>query len=88
VTTRSTGHKLNGDQPNIQTICWMDKSPLPPGHYRISVSIIADGESSDMIPGCLTFHIDSSTFFPYQVPVNTKFCPVFCDHRWERVPCR
>lgn len=64
-------------------VCRLPRNPLPIGEYRVSVVMNANGERSDIIPGCLAFRVVSSRFFPSTKVSSTTYCPVLVDQEWQ-----
>jgi hypothetical protein len=69
-------------------ICRIDRNPFPVGEYRVSVVIDADEAVADYLPGCFSFRVIASHFFPSMKDPNPEiiYCPVMVDHQWDHIP--
>jgi len=62
--------------------CRIPKLPLPPGDYRVSVSVNLRGKDCDQVPNALAFSVDSSTFFPTGRVPKINYGAALVEHSW------
>ncbi|HEX4439957.1 MAG TPA: ABC transporter ATP-binding protein [Thermoanaerobaculia bacterium] len=62
--------------------CHIPKLPLPPGDYRVAISVDYKGRDTDKIPNALAFSVDSSTFFPTGRFPKINYGAVLVEHSW------
>jgi len=62
--------------------CRIPKLPLPPGEYRIAISIDYRGRDVDKIPNALAFSVDSSIFFPTGRVPKIDYGAALVEHEW------
>jgi hypothetical protein len=68
-------------------LCRISRNPFPVGEYWVSVIIKANDTVADDIPGCLSFRVISSRFFPSTKSSQRDLiaCPVMVDHEWQHL---
>jgi len=69
-----------------QIRCRIPRCPLPPGRYRIAVSLHSDSRKTDHISNALFFDVSSSCFYKTSNTPHDGFCCVMLDHSWELDP--
>jgi lipopolysaccharide transport system ATP-binding protein len=69
-------------------ICRIGRNPFPVGEYRVSVMIYTDEAVADLLPGCFSFRVIASHFFPSRNvwSPEIRYCPVMVDHQWDHIP--
>ncbi len=82
-STHLTGFSVVGLGRRGTLTCRIPKLPLPPGEYRVGVSVTHLGRETDHLPNALTFSVDSSVFFPTGRVPKIVHGAVLVDHSWE-----
>jgi lipopolysaccharide transport system ATP-binding protein len=88
INTSNFDFDLDGLGEHGHIICRIDRNPLPVGEYRVSVVLDADEAVADYLPGCFSFQVVASHFFPSMKAPNPEiiYCPVMVDHQWDHIP--
>jgi lipopolysaccharide transport system ATP-binding protein len=60
--------------------------PLPPGEYRMQVSVNTDDGVADQMPNALVFTIETSLFYPTLNSPAIHNAAVMVEHAWEHRP--
>ncbi len=61
----------------------LPKLALPPGEYRVQVSINPDRQGvADLLPNALVFTVEQSVFYPTLNAPSVHNCSVMVEHRW------
>jgi lipopolysaccharide transport system ATP-binding protein len=81
-STRIAGFSVVGLGERGVWTCRIPKLPLPPGDYRVSVSINLRGKDCDQVPNALAFSVDSSTFFPTGRVPKINYGAALVEHTW------
>ena len=82
-STHLTGFSVVGLGKRGIWTCRIPKLPLPPGEYRVAVSIAHLGKETDFLPNALVFSVDSSVFFPTGRVPKIVHGAVLVEHSWE-----
>jgi lipopolysaccharide transport system ATP-binding protein len=64
--------------------CHIGKIPFPPGRYRVSLALGSYGHIHDMIPGALSFEVESSEFFNSSRTPDALYCSCMVAHEWAQ----
>lgn len=62
--------------------CTVPRLALPPGRYRIALSVSVDGATSDVIPNALAFDVIGCNFHRGTVPVDPNYGVALTDQEW------
>lgn len=82
LSTKSTGFSVTGLGARGVITCHIGRLPLPPGDYRIAISVSHRGHDTDHIPNALTFSVDSSVFFPSGRVPKMEYGACLVAHEW------
>ena len=88
INTSNFDFDLDGLGEHGHIICRIDRNPFPVGEYSVSVVINTDEAVADYLPGCFSFRVVASHFFPSMKVLNLEiiYCPVMVDHQWDYIP--
>jgi lipopolysaccharide transport system ATP-binding protein len=81
-STRVAGFVVVGLGPTGIWTCRIPKLPLPPGEYRVAVSVSYLDQNTDQIPNALAFSVDSSIFFPTGRVPKINYGAALVEHAW------
>ena len=63
--------------------CRVPNVPLPPGEYRLSVSVNPEhGGPADVLPNALVFTVENSVFYPTMNAPPIHSCSAMIEHAW------
>jgi lipopolysaccharide transport system ATP-binding protein len=85
MNTSDVGMDLDVVAERGHILCHISRNPFPVGEYSVSVIIGADDMAADDIPGCLSFQVIASRFFPSAKASECDliYRPVMVDHQWQ-----
>ena len=64
--------------------CRIPNVPLPPGEYRLSVSVNPEhGGPADVLPNAMVFTIENSVFYPTMNAPPIHSCSAMVEHAWN-----
>jgi lipopolysaccharide transport system ATP-binding protein len=66
--------------------CWIQRLPLIPGRYRMSVGLHDREEVYDAVSNALFLDVPSSVYYPTGAVPDRKQTSVMIDHSWEHSP--
>jgi lipopolysaccharide transport system ATP-binding protein len=65
-------------------VCRIPNVPLPPGEYRLSVSVNPEhGAPADVLPNAFVFTVENSVFYPTMNAPPIHSCSCMIEHAWQ-----
>jgi len=89
MNTRMTGADMRGIKGCGCVICSVPRIPLPPGRYRVNVTVSVDGDVADRIENAAVLEVAEGDYFGTGETFGINWGKCLVDHIWthRRVSC-
>jgi lipopolysaccharide transport system ATP-binding protein len=87
MSTLMTGYTVGRIAGHGSLECKIPRLPLPPGRYRVNVSVVSESALADRIEAAALFDVTEGCFFPTSTLSSYGSAKVLVDHEWRQGSC-